>query len=76
MGVEDVLANAKKVLSDADSKFPSVSPTPNHEFSEAPYSLANTLKKVSSQIKSHVGDQGESTGKELKAKADIIKKIQ
>lgn len=76
MGVEDILASAKKTLSDANTKFPSVSPTPSHEFSDAPYSMANTLKKVGSAIKGHTGDQGESTGNELKAKTDMIKKVQ
>lgn len=46
-------ALADKLVTDAEEKYPSVSSNPGHEFADAPYSLVNVLKDVSSELKNH-----------------------
>jgi hypothetical protein len=72
--VNDILAGAKKTLSDADNKFPSsqakiaTSSTPN-EYSHAPYSL------VGSSVKKPLSE-GAELAQSLKEKAANIKRVQ
>lgn len=83
--VNDILAGAKKALSDADNKFSSssakiaTSDTPN-EYSHAPYSLVgaakNALSKAASKVTTKLPDQGAEVAKSIKEKAENIKKAQ